>query len=142
MAGILGERIIMGAKWKRSNEMAWEQLDGEALVVHPQSGMRWTLNAMGTAVWRLCDGSLDSREIAAALAKASGRSQLAIRREVERFCSALAYSGLMQPAAAGTMAAGPMEFARVGNDAPGFRSMGLNAHTRRRPSPGGVSGPV
>jgi hypothetical protein len=139
---LIGECEIMDAKWKRSTDLAWEQLGREALVVNPQSGMRWTLNALGAVVWRLCDGSLDSAGIAAALANAGGRSRREIREDVERFCSALAHAGLMQPAAAKALPAASVEFARMGSDAPGFRSIGLSGHARRRPSPSGVSGPV
>jgi len=60
----------MAAKWKRLDELLWEALGEETLVVSLRSGKRWSLNATAAAIWKLCDGSRNGEDIARALAKA------------------------------------------------------------------------
>ncbi len=54
----------MAGKWVRSDDVVWEELGGEVLLVHPRSGARWLLNATAGAIWKLCDGTRGAGELA------------------------------------------------------------------------------
>ncbi|HLX63153.1 MAG TPA: PqqD family protein [Planctomycetota bacterium] len=127
----------MSAKWKRSDGLVWEELGDETLVVDPRSGARWSLNALASAVWKLCDGLRSADELAAVLAKLSGRSLRALREELMALCSGLAGAGLLSAESGTTMLARNIEY----NLLPMFRPLGLASGPRRRPSPRGNSGP-
>ncbi len=108
----------MSETWVRSNSVVWEEVDGGMLLVNPVSGARWVFNAAAAAVWKLCDGT-----------RAAG--------EAEAFCAALARAGLLRPSA---QLAAACHMSVIG--APTFQTLGAGRGSRRRPSPGGVSGPV
>ncbi len=108
----------MSNLWIRSKNVVWEEVDGGALLVDPATGARWVLNAAAAAVWKLCNGTSVAGESAA-------------------FCAALAGAGLLQPAA-GLAAESRMSVLGT----PSFQALGAGHGARRRPSPGGVSGPV
>jgi len=131
----------MSAKWTRSDEVVWEELGDETVVVDPRTGARWSLNALASALWKRCDGSRSADELAGALAKASGRSLRAVRMEIESFCRVLAGTGLLHAASAGlplpVAARASGSFDRILS----FRQLGLASGPRRRPSPRGNSGP-
>ncbi len=124
----------MNTQWKRSVGVVWEELGGEVLLVSPRSGARWLLNATAAAVWKLCDGTRSFAEL----------SDTAACAEVARFCEALENLGLLirsveaRRRAEPQLAACQMNFEAT----PHFRQLNAGAHGRRRPSPGGVSGPV
>lgn len=48
--------------------VAWQVVDGEAIVVDLQSGKTIGLNAAGTFLWSRLDGSSDAEALAAAMA--------------------------------------------------------------------------
>jgi hypothetical protein len=131
----------MQSKWMRSDNVVWEELNGEILLVNPRSGGRWLLNAAASAVWKLCDGTRSAGELAARVVCGAGREA---RAEIAAFCASAERLGLLQSAAHSTcatdtrLATGTMNF----DAAPVFRELGAGHGTRRRPSPGGVSGPV
>ena len=129
----------MAANWKRSDELVWEALGEETLVVSPRSGASWSLKATASALWKLCDGSRSADELSRALAKASGRSLRALRAEIASSCATLAGAGLLRTAPAD----GTALVARTADSNPSaiFRPLGLASGPRRRPSPRGNSGP-
>ncbi len=109
----------MGKTWIRSDDVAWEELGSEILLVHARTGARWILNATAAAVWQLCDGR---RELAEAAA----------------FCSGLRDMGLLREATCPQIAGAPVHFSAV----PELRVLNASGNTRRRPTPRGVSGPI
>ncbi len=104
--------------WVRSSHVVWEEMDRGVLLVDPASGARWLLNAAAAAVWKFCDGTRAAGDAAA-------------------FCASMAGAGLLRPAAS-LSAACHMSV----SGAPAFQTLGAGRGSRRRPSPGGVSGPV
>jgi hypothetical protein len=126
----------MDTKWIRAHGVVWEELDGAALLVSPDSGACWSLNATAAALWKLCDGSRSPRELAAAL----GKSAREARVEIADFCQTFAKLGLLQPANAPVLVSKNVVMRGV-EDAPAFRVLGLGQGPRRRPSPRGNSGP-
>jgi len=120
----------MSAKWKRTDELVWEELENETLVVSPRSGARWSLSALAAKVWKLCDGKRSIAQLASALSSARG--------EIEAVCETLASSGLLRPATK-SEALAPLVAGFSG--ASGVRVLGLAGGGRRRPTPRGNSGP-
>jgi len=117
--------MTMGTKLKRSNDVVWEELGSEVLLVNPASGARWLLNAAAAAAWRLCDGTRSAAELA--------RSSSA-GAEVAAFCGSFQRLGLLQPAGgAGHAFASDSHMSCEG--APSFRVLNLGAGGRRRPNP-------
>ena len=47
----------------RSKNVAWKVLDGESVVLNLDSGVYFTLNMTGTAVWERIDGATSLEEI-------------------------------------------------------------------------------
>jgi len=122
----------MATKWIRSTDVIWEELDGQALLVHSKTGARWSLNTGALAVWKCCDGS----STLGSLATNFGQS----KREIAEFCRTLAEVGLLSSGEASL--AGMSGTASRSSSSPfGLRSLGLTAGPRRRPSPRGNSGP-
>jgi hypothetical protein len=52
----------------RSDRLAWSALDGEAVVLAPESRTLHRLNGTGTRCWELLDGSRTLAEVGACLA--------------------------------------------------------------------------
>jgi hypothetical protein len=76
----------MTTQWIRSNDVVWEDLDGEALLVRSSTGQRWTLNATAAGIWKLCDGGFDLSGLARRFSKVS-------RREIAEFVTYTANTG-------------------------------------------------
>jgi len=133
---------IMNAMLIRSSEIVWQELDGQALLVHARTGARWTLNAAALAVWKLCDGSRTVESLAKALAASTRRSLGECREELDRFAQALSGTGLLQPMGshAATLPAPPMLFNIGTTLQANYQGKNLGG-PRRRPSPRGNSGP-
>ena len=51
----------------RSKNVAWKVLDGESVVLNLDSGVYFTLNMTGTAVWERIDGATSLEEIGGGL---------------------------------------------------------------------------
>lgn len=124
--------------WTRAKNVVWEEFfEGGALLVNPSTGARWTLNATATALWKLCDGSSGTAELAHVLQRS--------REEVARFCAQFGQMGLLTPALVSNAPQSqrelPLVLARL-NAAPTFKPMGLGNGPRRRPTSRGVSGPA
>ncbi|MDQ6616490.1 MAG: PqqD family protein [Actinomycetota bacterium] len=52
---------------RRSGRALAEELNGELVLVHVDTGMYYTLNEVGGRVWALCDGSLTVAQVIAQL---------------------------------------------------------------------------
>jgi len=116
----------MVTQWIRSTEVVWEELDGQALLVHTATGARWMLNAAALALWKLCDGASALHELG----------------EIGAFCRSLQEQGLVRPVQ--TNSTGPVQADGtmfLSCEIPVFRPLGLTSGPRRRPSPRGNSGP-
>lgn len=119
--------------WTRNDNVIWEELDGGALLVSPDTGGRWSLNSAAAAVWNLCDGRLSLSQVAARIARPLD--------EVSTFCQQFAALGLLnspQPSAVTHVAT----FHTAAPGAPGFKAHSLGSGPRRRPTPRGLSGPA
>ena len=133
----------MATKWTRNTEVIWEELNGEALVVSPTTGQRWSFNATAAGIWKMCDGCTSLLRLSKAFAQASGRGLAQSREEIREFCAALSNAGLLCPAGnQSVQATNPNVIFMSGLETPPmFRPLGAGGGSRRRPSPRGNSGP-
>lgn len=119
--------------WKRANNVIWEEWDSGALLVNPDTGGRWSLNATAAAVWKLCDGRLSIQQVATRITRPID--------EVTAFCRKFVELGLLRKTLA-PIAGNGVTFRTAMPGAPGFKSYGLGSGPRRRPTPRGLSGPA
>lgn len=54
----------------RNPSVLWRELDGEAILLDPQAGCSYTLNPVGTLIWKLLDGEHSKEDILAAICDA------------------------------------------------------------------------
>ncbi|HEX8172987.1 MAG TPA: PqqD family protein [Thermoanaerobaculia bacterium] len=71
-----------------AKEIAWQVVDGEAIIVDLASGKTIGLNPTGTYLWTQLDGR-DEHELAAALAAKFDVDQESASRDVREFLSLL-----------------------------------------------------
>lgn len=57
--------------WKpnQNPDLAWREIEGEVMIVTPGEGAMHELNATGSFLWKLADGTRTVEEIASALAE-------------------------------------------------------------------------
>ncbi len=51
----------------RNDKVLWRELDGEAILLDPREGCSYSLNVIGTLIWKLLDGKHTDSDIAAAI---------------------------------------------------------------------------
>ncbi len=85
----------MASQWVRSNDVVWEELDGEAVLVSTTKQKTWALNAAASVIWKCCDGQISIEEIARRVAAACGREVGSVKREILEFCRELERKGLI-----------------------------------------------
>jgi hypothetical protein len=51
----------------RNQAVLWRELDGEAILLDPKEGCSYNLNAVGTLIWRMLDGTHSTHEIVTAI---------------------------------------------------------------------------
>jgi hypothetical protein len=73
--------------------------DPSLVLLNPKSGEYYTLEAVGTRVWQLCDGKRTISEIAATIAEEYDASPETIERDVMELVKELMDEELVVPAA-------------------------------------------
>ena len=70
---------------------------GELVARHPETGQALVLNAMGTIVWELCDGTLQAEEIASLIHERFPQEPLEqVAKDVEVLVQRLREVGLVE----------------------------------------------
>lgn len=138
----------MDRKWVRSDDIVWEDLDGQTLLVQPATGKRLVLNATASKVWQLCDGRCSLSELVNEFATIRNSSLNGLQRELAAFCEELAAMGLLIRGGTSSHAQlAAVDFNGVlkrSGLTPGLTVRPLHLSSsgaRRRPSPRGNSGP-
>lgn len=83
------------ARPRRRPQIAWVQLDGEAVLYDEESGDVHVLNPTGAIVWECLDGSITVAEVVGDLEAAYGDTTGTIRRDVMQLVTTLADAGLL-----------------------------------------------
>ena len=82
---------------KRSSDVTYEVVDGQAVLVDPNGRELLTLNEVGTVVWQALDGTTEPAEIVHGLsAQFPDVDVAAIERDVAAFLDELRSSGLLE----------------------------------------------
>ncbi len=56
----------------RSEKILWREVDGSVVLFHEDTGRAFALNETAARVWKLCDGALSVRQVAARLGETYG----------------------------------------------------------------------
>lgn len=70
-------------------------VDGEAVIVLPESGQVGVLNEVGTRVWELADGTRSLEEIVAAILEEFEVTPERARQDVDAFVQELVEKGML-----------------------------------------------
>ena len=88
--------------WVRAEKIVWDDFEGEVVLVQPDKGQVWVLNASGSFVWKACDGRTPLATIADGMARGGGGSErdvAGVLSETGAFCEDMKAQGLLAPAA-------------------------------------------
>ena len=80
----------------RSKDVAWKELDGEAVVLNLDSGIYFTLNATGTAVWERINGTTSLEEIGRGLCEQFEVTMEQAQRDLLELTQTLLDEGLVR----------------------------------------------
>ena len=80
----------------KSKDVTWKVLDGEAVLLNLDTGVYFTLNATGTAVWNLLDGQTSLAEISRALCEQFDITFEEARRDLMELTQRLLDEGLVR----------------------------------------------
>jgi len=135
----------MPEAWTRSEEVVWQELEGEAVLVSPRLGYSWVLNATAAYLWRHCDGRTSLQALARRVADAAGLEVRQVLARLTEFSQELAKQGLLVPAAAAGATAAPLS----GTSLALLRTKGWDPNVRvkeqlaqpKKPKPRGFSTP-
>lgn len=81
---------------RRAHSVASQTLDGEAVLLHLQSGTYFTLNETGTFVWDLLEAERAPAELLEALVEAFEVDDATARRDLAELLDQLLSNGLIQ----------------------------------------------
>lgn len=54
---------MRSSMFQRNSSILWRELAGEAVLLDPKEGCSYNLNAIGTIIWKLLDGTHSSEAI-------------------------------------------------------------------------------
>jgi len=126
----------MSAQWVRSNDVVWEEIDGEAVIVKPSAKRTWVFNATASFIWKCCDGHSSIEDVARKLALSCGRELRLVRTDIVEFCRQLEEIGLIvgHSAPAGSVPVGSVSF-QGSYFSPKIKLQNMGVGFRGRPSP-------
>lgn len=84
-------------RYRRSSDVRYRILDGEAVVVRQRAAEVLGLDAAGSRILDLLDGERPLDKVAATLAEEYEGDREAIAREVEAFVAELVAAGVVEP---------------------------------------------
>jgi hypothetical protein len=89
--------MLLSLTIKRSSDVTFEVVDGQAVLIDRQGRELLTLNAVGTVVWQALDGTTDQKGIVRTLAaEFPDVKSVEIEMDVRAFISELGSSGLLE----------------------------------------------
>lgn len=88
--------VDMDAIYRRNEACAFNEVDGEIVIVHPEKGEISAINRTGAMIWSLTDGTKSLREIGEALARRFGQDEAEVLPHVERFAESMLSLGLFE----------------------------------------------
>lgn len=80
----------------RQEDLTWQELDDETIVLDLQTSKYFVINKTGTLLWRLLANEATADDLAAELIAAYNLSPTVARAHAEEFIEGLRRSGLLQ----------------------------------------------
>ncbi len=80
----------------REEGLAWRVLEGLAIVINPRDNMLYPLNAVGSRLWELADGSQTLGEITAALLDEFEVERQVLETDLQEFAGQMAEKRLIK----------------------------------------------
>ncbi len=87
--------------WTKTEDSVYQELNDGALLVNARTGVKLWLNNTSAALWKLCDGSRSTRELAIAFSQISGRGMRQAQHDASKFCAGIQTLGLLNPSQIG-----------------------------------------
>lgn len=81
---------------RRSEDCAWNEIDGELVIVSSGRGTISALNGVGAEVWAMCEGRTTLPEIVADICERFEASREVAEPDVMAFLEAMLAQGLIQ----------------------------------------------
>ncbi|MFA6216203.1 MAG: PqqD family protein [Candidatus Omnitrophota bacterium] len=88
---------LLDKKIKRNQSIAWRTIEEEALLVDPKDGLIYPLNAAGTRIWELIDGTKTCREILVIIHDEFEVEESSLQKDAVEFIEELVSKGLVIP---------------------------------------------
>lgn len=80
---------------QRNIAILWRELDGEAVLLNPEAGSSYSLNRVGTSIWKMLDGKHTSDDIATAICQLYEVEHEQALQDVERLLADLRSNNLL-----------------------------------------------
>lgn len=85
-----------GLRLRRVERIAWRNIAGEVLVIHPGRGSMYPLNPAASLVWESLDGRLDARALARRVCGRFDVDEATALKDVTAFLAELKREGLAE----------------------------------------------
>jgi GeoRSP system PqqD family protein len=79
----------------RDPDAAWREFEDGVVIVSPTESVMHSLNALGTEVWKLADGTLTIGEIIDTVMEEYEVDREEVERDVLQFCQTLSDKGMI-----------------------------------------------
>ncbi len=90
------EDIVVKTEYPtRTEEVAFRIIDGEAVLLHLDNGVYYTLNEVGSMAWELFDGVTSSEAIVATITEEYEVDTETVREDLRELLKDLATEGLV-----------------------------------------------
>ena len=87
-----------GARYRRSEKVAWRDVAGEVLLIHPARQSMYPLNRVASRIWTLLDGARDARAVAGEVHRAFEVEEARALKDVLAFLQEMEKDGLIEGA--------------------------------------------
>jgi hypothetical protein len=85
----------MSSEWIRQDNVVWEELGNQTVLVNPSARKTWVLNESAAFIWRHLNGSASIEDLARCLAATGGKELRKVRHELAAFCAQLEEAGML-----------------------------------------------
>jgi hypothetical protein len=79
----------------RVDQVVWQNIDGEVVIVDPESSTMRILNKTASLIWSLADGTRQTEGIIAEVCRVFDVDEEQARADVDEFCRELLEAGLI-----------------------------------------------
>jgi len=88
--------IATGSRCRHAPKVAWRDVGGEVLIIHPGQSTMVPLDRVGSRIWTLLDGSRDAAAVAAGVCEAFEVEEGRALKDVLAFLGEMEKEGLIE----------------------------------------------